>query len=72
MYEGPEFRQLRYFVAVADLCSFSKAAEKLHVSQPILVYRLAQACAALNIERAKKKPSQSVSEVSPRQLEIFG
>jgi DNA-binding transcriptional LysR family regulator len=39
---------------------------------PILVYRLAQACAALNIERAKKKPSQSVSEVSPQQLEIFG
>jgi DNA-binding transcriptional LysR family regulator len=36
MYEGPEFRHLITFVAIAQECSFNKAAERLHITQPAL------------------------------------
>ena len=37
-----ELRQLRYFVAIADSGSFSKAAERVFVAQSALSHQLAQ------------------------------
>jgi DNA-binding transcriptional LysR family regulator len=36
MYEGPEFRHLVSFIAVAEECSFSGAAKRIRVAQPSL------------------------------------
>ena len=37
-----ELRQLRYFVAIADSGSFTKAAERVYVAQSALSHQLAQ------------------------------
>ena len=37
-----EFRQLRYFIGVAETLSFTKAGQRLHIAQPALSRQIRQ------------------------------
>lgn len=57
MYEGPEFRHLMTFVAVAEECSFTKAAQKLHIAQPAVTAHIKQLEEGLGETMFKRVPS---------------
>jgi LysR family hydrogen peroxide-inducible transcriptional activator len=64
-------RQLQYAVAVADLRSFRRAADRCHVSQPSLSSQVAQLEAALGIrlferDRRRVSPTGAAQEVLDR------
>lgn len=50
MYPTIEFRLLQYVVTVADELSFTRAAEKLYVSQPVLSRKIRELETALGVE----------------------
>ena len=55
MYEGPEFRELRSFIAVAEDCNFSRAAQRLHIAQPSLSAQIKKLEQDLNVVLLERK-----------------
>lgn len=57
MYEGPEFRHLVTFVAIAEECSFNRAAERLHIAQPALTKHIKSMEEGLGAALFKRVPA---------------
>lgn len=52
------FRQLSYFVALADVGSFGGAAERVHVSQPALSAQIRELEGALGVQLVERRPRE--------------
>jgi DNA-binding transcriptional LysR family regulator len=55
-----ELRQLEYFVAVAEEADFTRAAERVHISQSGVSAQVDQACAAIGL-----RPGASLQATAP-------
>ena len=74
--DRPTLRQLEYAVAVARLCSFSRAAEQLHVSQPALSAQIAELERRLGVvlferTRTATSPTPAGREVLARARDLL-
>ena len=64
MYEGPEFRHLRYFVAIAEERNFNRAARRLHVAQPSLSAQIRQLEEGLSAKLFTRTPAGALLTVA--------
>lgn len=71
MEQGPDFRHYESFTAVAEECSFRKAAEKLHITQPALSGHIKVLEEWLGQEVFKRGPSGSELTEAGRNLLVY-
>jgi DNA-binding transcriptional LysR family regulator len=71
MEQGPDFRHLESFVAVAEEFSFRKAAEKIHITQPALSGHIKVLETWLGSEAFKRGPSGSELTEAGRILLVY-
>jgi DNA-binding transcriptional LysR family regulator len=71
MYEGPEFRHLVSFVAVAEECSFSGAAKRIRVAQPSLSAQIKLIEEGMGANLFVRSQTGASLTVSGRQFLVF-
>ena len=71
MEQGPDFRHYESFIAVAEECSFRKAAEKFHITQPALSGHIKVLEEWLGQDVFKRGPSGSELTEAGRNLLVY-